>query len=75
MSREASAKSLLPTHDRASVVQIAKTLVVCDQKDTAPPGGDILPQRGLKTILKPSTKKATNFWSIEMSDKVRNRSA
>jgi hypothetical protein len=73
LSKEASVQSL-GSFDRAAAAHIAKILVVPDQKSTAPIGGAILCQQGLRSILEPFTKKATDFWLIELSDPVRNRS-
>lgn len=63
--KEASAKSLLPSLDRANAAPIFKIFVVCDLKEIAPVWGYILCREELSVILKTS---------VENSQKARIRS-
>ena len=72
MSKEGSAKSPVPTLDRATTAEIAKIFVVCDQKDPAPVWSYIVRQPGLTVFLETFIEKAIDRGSIEMPAKVRD---
>ena len=52
----------------ASIIQVPKIFVICDQTDTGPVWGYILRQHGLIVILETLASNAIDRWSIETPD-------